>query len=70
MKARFFCRVVRCSSVGYYYTDWSKATPVVVTADNRQGAVNEASRLMGEPPHGYYWGVRVDRVEQVEDAAS
>ena len=62
MKARFFCRVVRCDREGYYYTDWSKATPVVVTADNRQGAVNEASRLMGEPPHGYYWGVRVDRM--------
>ena len=41
-----------------------------MTSQTPQGAVNEASRLMGEPPHGYYWGVRVDRVEQVEDAAS
>ena len=48
MKARFFCRVVRCDREGYYYTDWSKATPVVVTADNRPFSVNDFRELLPE----------------------
>ena len=58
----FSCRVVDCDKEGYYYPRWDRATPVKVQAATKQDAVNQVCALMGTPPRGRYWGVKVDGV--------
>ena len=59
---KFDVRVAKADREGYYYTDWSKAQRMTVIATDKQGAVNEACRIMGDPPSGRYWLVKTDKV--------
>lgn len=58
--------MAQADSEGYYYTDWSKATPITVRAATQQAAINKAAAALGDPRRGRYWTARV---KQVTDAA-
>jgi hypothetical protein len=58
-KYEFDLRVVDIDREGYYYPRWDRATPMTITAADKQDAVNQACDLMGEAPRGRYWGVKV-----------
>ena len=66
----FKVRVVDIDREGYYHPRWDKATPMTITARTRQDAVNQACDLMGEPPRGRYWGVKVDAIRTAAEATS
>ena len=59
----FHMRVVDCDREGYYFPRWDRATPITARAKTKQEAINTAAAALGEPPHGRYWGFKVDRIE-------
>lgn len=61
---RYRCVTVQCDREGYYYPRWDRATPVTVTADTRQEAVNKVVASMGPARRGWFWGVRVLSVDE------
>ena len=61
---RWHCETVQCDREGYYFPRWDLATPITVTAQTKQDAVNKVVAMMGQPRRGRYWGVRVLSVEE------
>lgn len=59
---RFSFKAAQADREGYYYTDWSKATPITVVAANKQDAMNLAESALGPPRRGRYWLYRLKTV--------
>ena len=59
----FRTRVIAADPTGYYYPRWDKALPVQVIARTRAEAWDKAEAIMGSPPSGRKWSVRIDSVE-------
>ena len=59
----FNTRVIAADPTGYYYPRWDRALPVQVVARTRDEAWDKAAAVMGRPPSGQEWRVRVESVE-------
>ena len=59
----FQTRVIAADPTGYYHPRWDKALPVQVIAKTRAEAWGKAEAVMGRPPSGREWRVRIDSVE-------
>lgn len=66
----FHMRVVEKDRSGYYYVDWTRATPLVVHAKNRAAAFQKCWQVMGDCPsgRGWTWTAEIDKITEVSEA--
>lgn len=55
-------------SEGYYYPRWDRATPITVTAPDKQTAINTAAVALGGCRRGFYWGFKVKAIRSAVTA--
>ena len=68
--ATYKFRRIASDSTGYYFDRWDRAIPIIVVASNEAEARKKARGFSGEPPSGHYWRFKLDRITELDEAAT
>ena len=66
MSYLFHMKAVEKDLGGYYAPWWDLATPITVTAENKDAAFEEATAVMGKLRSGWVWLFRVEKIEPAQ----